>query len=114
MWEWLKQDKSGWSNFYLFLENTAKIAKKQLTLDSIMSALSGENGDKPKCSLCNKSHPGKCNKPKNAAAINQASKNTCPVCYKPSQKHKIKTGAEVVSTWVKNCPVFKSASDDQK
>ena len=56
MWIWWELDKSGWSNFYLFLESTAKIAKKQLTLDSIMSALSGENRDKPKCSLCNKSY----------------------------------------------------------
>ena len=47
MWRWLEQDKSGWSNFYLFLESIAKTAKKQLTFDSIMSALSREMGDKP-------------------------------------------------------------------
>ena len=46
MWEWLKQDKSRWSNFYLFLENTTKIAKKQLILDPILSALSGDQGEK--------------------------------------------------------------------
>merc|ERR1712163_61028 len=41
-WRWWELDKSGWSNFYLFLENITKTAKKQLTSKSIMSALSGE------------------------------------------------------------------------
>merc|ERR1712163_36421 len=39
MWKWWNSDKSGWSNFYLFLEGIAKIAKKQQTSESIMSAL---------------------------------------------------------------------------
>merc|ERR1712240_90369 len=49
MWKWWESDKSGWSNFYLFLEGITKIAKKQQTSESIMSALSGE-GEKTKCS----------------------------------------------------------------
>ena len=48
MWEWFKQRKSGWSNFYLFLEDISQTAKLQLTSKSIRSALSGEKGDKLK------------------------------------------------------------------
>ena len=110
----MKQDKSGWINFYLYLESNNKIAKKQLTLDSVMSALSGENGDKTKCSLGHKSHSGKCNKSKNAAALNQGSENTCPVCNKSAHKYKTKTGAEGISKCVMDCPAFKAANDDQK
>ena len=57
MWKWWESEMSGWSNFYLFLGNTAKTAKKQLTSDSIMSALSGDKGDKIKCSSCYKLPP---------------------------------------------------------
>ena len=42
MWRWWESDKSGWTNFYLFLESIAKTAKKQLTSESIMFSLSGE------------------------------------------------------------------------
>ena len=52
MWEWWKSKKSGWTNFYLFLEDSASTAKEQLTAQSIMSALSGEKGDKVKCPNC--------------------------------------------------------------
>ena len=79
MWDWFKQRKSGWSNFYLFLEDIAQTAKMQLTSESIRSAISGDQGDKSKCSSCNKYHSGKCNKPKNAAALNQGGENSCPV-----------------------------------
>ena len=81
IWIWWELDKSGWSNFYLFLEGIAKTAKKQLTSESIMSALSGE-GDKSKCSSCHKSHPGKCNKPRNTAIVSQNGDKKCPVCDK--------------------------------
>merc|ERR1711873_65937 len=60
MWKWWESEKSGWSNFFIFLESIAKTAKKQLTSESIMSSLSGE-GEK---SSCHKSHTGKCNKPR--------------------------------------------------
>ena len=79
-----------------------------------MSALSGETGDKSKCSFCHKSHYGACNKPKNAAALNQGSENLCPVCNKSAHKYKTKTGADGISKCVKNCPAFKAANDDQK
>merc|ERR1712002_1427574 len=69
MWRWWESDKSGWSNFYLFLEGIAKIAKKQQTSESIMSALSGE-GEKTKCSSFHKIHSGKCNK-KNTVLVSQ-------------------------------------------
>ena len=47
MWKWWEAEKSGLSNFYIFLESIAKTAKKQLTSESIMSSLSGE-GEKSK------------------------------------------------------------------
>ena len=50
MWDWFKQRKSGWSNFYLFLEDVTQTAKMQLTSESIRFALSGDQGDKTKCS----------------------------------------------------------------
>ena len=114
MWDWFKQRKSRWSNFYLFLEDITQTAKMQLTSESIRSALSGDQGDKTKCSLCNKYHSGKCNKLKNAAALNQGSENSCPVCNKSPHKYKTKTGAEGISKCVMNCPALKAANDDQK
>ena len=90
MWKWWESEKSGWSNFYLFLDNTAKTAKKLLTLDSIMSALSGDKGDKTKCPTCNKYHSGKCTKVKNTAALNQGSDKSCPVCDKSAHKYQTK------------------------
>ena len=106
MWEWLK------SEFYNFLEDSAITAKEMLTNESINTALTAEN-KKPKCPSCNKSHPGKCNKAKNAAVV-QGGDKTCPVCNKPAHKYKTKTGAEGTSKRIKDCPGFKAASDDQK
>ena len=114
MWDWFKQRKSGWSNFYLFLEDIAQTAKMQLISESIRSALSGDQGDKTKCSSCNKYHSGKCNKPKNAAALNQGGENSCPVCNKPHHKCKTNISAEGVSKRVMECPDFKATNDDQK
>ena len=112
MWKWWESDKSGWSNFYLFLEGIAKIAKKQQTSESIMSALSGE-GEKSKCSSCHKIHSGKCNK-KNTALVSQNSDKKCPVCDKDAHLYKTKNGQEAISKRVKDCPGFKEANDDQK
>ena len=114
MWKWWESEKSGWSNFYLFLENTARTAKKQLTSYYIMSALSGDKGDKTKCSSCNKLHSGKCTKVKNTAALNQGNKKSCPVCDKSAHKYKTKAGTEGISKRIKDCPSFKAANDDQK
>ena len=112
MWKWWETDKSGWSNFYLFLEGIAKIAKKQQTSESIMSALSGE-GEKTKCSSCHKIHSGKCNK-KNTALVSQNNDKKCPVCDKDAHHYKTKNGQEAISKRVKDCPGFKEANDDQK
>merc|ERR1712082_56804 len=112
MWKWWESDKSGWSNFYLFLEGIAKITKKQQTSESIMSALSGE-GDKSKCSLCHKIHSGKCSK-KNTALVSQNSSKKCPVYDKDAHLYKTKNGQEAVSKRVKDCPGFKEANDDKK
>ena len=38
----------------------------------------------------------------------------CPVCNKTSHKYKIKTGQEGISKRVKDCPDFKSATDNKK
>ena len=78
MWEWLKTKKSGWSDFYNFLEDSARTAKEMLTNKSIKTALTAKS-DKPKCSSCHKSHSGKCNKIKNATVVQGADK-ICPVC----------------------------------
>ena len=112
MWKWWEQDKSGWSNFYLFLENIAKTAKKQLTSESIMSALTGER-ERSKCSLCHKSHSGNCNKPKNSAALKQG-ENLCPVCEEGAHMYQTKAGKEGILKQVKDCPSFKVANDDEK
>ena len=113
MWRWWELDKSGWSNFYLFLESITKTAKKQLTSESIMSALSGE-GEKSKCSSCHKSHLGKCNKPRNTAVVSQNNDKKCPVCDKDAHLYKTRNGQEAISKRVKDCPGFKKANDDLK
>ena len=43
MWEWLKSKKSGWTEFYNFLEDSARTVKKMLTIESINTALTAEN-----------------------------------------------------------------------
>ena len=113
MWKWWESERSGWSNFYNFLESIAKTAKKQLTAESIMSSLSGE-GERPKCSSCHKSHTGKCNKSRNAAIVSQNSDKRCPVCEKDAHLYKNRNGQEAVSKTVKDCPGFKEANDYQK
>ena len=112
MWRRLESDKSGWSNFYLFLEGITKIAKKQQTSESIMSALSGE-GVKSKCSSCHKIQSGKCNK-KNTALVSQNGDKKCPVCDKDAHLYKTKNGQEPISKRVKDCPGFKEANDGKK
>ena len=112
MWKWWESEKSGWSNFYLFLEILQRLQKKQLTSDSIMSALSGDKGDKTKCSSCNKLHSGKCTKVKNTAALNQGNEKSCPVCDKSAHKYKTKAGGEGISKSIKDCPSFKAANGD--
>lgn len=114
MWDWFKQRKSGWSNFYLFMEDIAQTTKMQLTSESIRTALSGDKAENPKCSFCNKYLSGKCNKPYNSPALNQGGDNSCPVCNKPPHKYKTKTGAGGVSKQVKDCPAFKATNDGQK
>ena len=39
--EWIVSKKSGWDNFYLFLEERAKVAKSLLTDKSIVKTLMG-------------------------------------------------------------------------
>ena len=111
MWEWLKSKKSSWTDFYNFLEDLARTAKEMLTNKSINAALTAES-DKPKFSSCNKSHSGKYNKTKIAAVVLGGDK-ICPVCNKPAHKYKTRTGAEAISKRIKNCPGFKTASDNQ-
>ena len=113
MWEWWKSNKSGWTNFYLFLENTASTAKKQLTAQSIMSALTTDKGDKTKCPTCKKTHSGKCLKANNTAAVNHPNEKVCPVCEKGAHKYKNKAGQEKISKRVKDCPSFKAAGEDK-
>ena len=113
MWEWWKSNKSGWTNFYLFLEETASTAKMQLTAESIMSALSVDKGEKPKCPTCKKTHSGKCLKA-NTAAVYNLNEKVCPVCEKSPHKYKTKGGQEKISKRVKDCPSFKAAGEDEK
>ena len=108
----MKSKKSGWTDFYNFLEDLARTAKEMLTNESINAALTAKS-DKPKCSSCHKSHSGKCNKIKNAAVVHGRNK-TFPVCNKPAHKYKTKTGAEGIFKRIKDCPGFKTASDNKK
>merc|ERR1711867_124764 len=109
-WRWCEQELTGWTNFFNYLEKKAHIAKKMLTNKSINAALSSE-GDKPhKCSSCHKNHPGRCQKPKNAAVINQEADKMCPVCIKTAHKYKTKAGQEGIFKHINDCPDFKSAT----
>ena len=59
--DWIKSKKTGWENFYSFLEERAMLAKTLLTNEFIINALSGTQAkDKKKCSTCHKFHEGKC------------------------------------------------------
>ena len=93
MREWWKSKKSGWSNFYLFLEESASTAKEEITAESIMSALYSASDKPNKCSMCHKNHSGQCQKIRNAAVVQGADK-MCPVCNKAAYKYKAKSGAE--------------------
>ena len=83
-----------------------------LTNESINAALTTES-EKQKCSSCNKSHSGKCNKAKTTAAV-QGGGKVCLACNKEAHKYRTKSGAEGTSKRIKDCPVFQAASDDQK
>ena len=63
--------------------------------------------------MCQKSHPGKCQKTKTTAVVLGADK-ICPVFSKQAHKYKTKSGAEGISKRIKDCPGFKAATDDQK
>ena len=104
MWEWVKSKKSGWTDFYNFLECSASSAKRMLTNHSINAALTAE-GDKLKCSSCHKSHPGKCNKVKTSVVAQGAEKTvkTCPVCGGQPYKYKMKSGSEGISKRIMDC-----------
>ena len=69
-----------------------------------------------KCSTCNRSHPGKRNKAKITAVVQSAEKTdkACPVCGDPAHKYKMRSGSEGTSRRIKDCPAFKSATDQQK
>ena len=110
MWKWWESNRTGWTDFYLFLEESANTAKKQLTAKSIISALSGGEGDKSKCPTCRKYHTGQCNKV--TAAV--SNRETCPACEEASHKYKTKTGKEATSKRVKDCPGFKAADEEEK
>ena len=81
MWRWLESQKSGWLDFYTFLEHTAAIARRAMTHESINSALAPDT-KKSKCSSCNKFHSEKCNRIKTSAAVQYTDKTVknCPVC----------------------------------
>ena len=46
MWKWLESQKSGWTEFYKFLEHSAAIARRAVTHESITTALADKD-DKP-------------------------------------------------------------------
>ena len=104
MWKWLESKKTGWTEFYNFLEGSARTAKEMLTNESINAALTAEN-EKQKCSSCNKSHSGKCNKAKTTAVV-QGGGKVCLACNKEACKYRNKSGAEGISKRIKNCPAF--------
>ena len=80
-WKWCQKDLSGWSSFFNFLEKEAKVAKNMITTEAINSALSAATDKPQKCSMCHKSHPGKCQNTKTTAVVQGADK-ICPVCSK--------------------------------
>ena len=112
MWKWLESKKTGWTEFYNFLEGCAKNAREMLTNESINSALTAES-KKQKCSSCYKSLSGKCNKAKTTAAV-QGGGKVCLACNKEAHKYRNKSGAEGITKRIKDCPVFQAASEDQK
>ena len=112
MWRWIESKKTGWNEFYIFLESSARTAKEILTNEVINTALSTES-EKQKCSSCNKLHSGKCNKAKTTAAV-QGGGKICLTCNKEAHKYRNKSGAEGITKRIKDCPVFQAALEDQK
>ena len=112
MWKRLESKKTEWTELYNFLECSARTAREMLTNEPINAALTAES-KKQKCSSCNKSHSGKCNKAKTTAAV-QGGGKVCLACNKEAHKYRTKSGAEGTSKRIKDCPVFPVASDDQK
>ena len=98
MWKWLESEKSGWLEFYTFLEHSAAIARRAITHESINSALVPD-AEKQKCSSCNKFHQGKCNRSMTTAVAQSSEKlsKTCPVCGGEAHKYKLKDGKEAIS-----------------
>ena len=93
---WIESGRKGWNNFYTFLEEMAMVARKNLTDDTIIAALSGDKKEeKRKCNFCGKNHSGKCMNPKAAASVagGQQERN-CPVCQKPIYKTKNPDGSK--------------------
>ena len=43
MWKWLESKKTGWTEFYIFLEGSARTAREMLTNESINSAFTAES-----------------------------------------------------------------------
>ena len=81
----------------------------QLTVKSILSALTTDKGEKPKCPTCKKTHLGKCLAVHNTAAVKNPDENVCPVCEEDIHTYKTKAGKEGISKQVKDCPSFKAA-----
>ena len=61
--------------------------------ESITPALSGATDKPQKCTICHKSHSGKCQKTK-ATAVVQSADKICPVCSKQAHKYKTKSDVE--------------------
>ena len=87
MQQWWKSKKSGWTNFYLFLEESASTAKEEITAESIIAALSSEVDKPHKSSLSHKS----------AAVTSQESDKLCPVCDNSAHKYATKSGGQGIS-----------------
>merc|ERR1712240_479920 len=107
MWRWIESKKTGWNEFYIFLEISAMTAKEILTNELINAALSTDS-EKQKCSFCNKLHSGKCSKAKTMAAV-QGSGKTCLSCNKEAHKYRTKSGVEGIAKRIKDCPIFQAA-----
>ena len=123
MWRWIESKKTGWNEFYNFLESSARTAKEILTNESINAAFSTDS-KKQKCSSCNKLHSsrdfcrlryhsGMCSKTKTTAAV-QGTGKTCLSCNKEAHKFKAKSGADRFTKRIKDCPFFQAATEDQK
>ena len=70
MISWIKTDNQGCSSFYHFLEEQEFIARKLITDDSIVSAISGNKTEEiNKYISCRRIHFGKCVKLKTATMI---------------------------------------------